>query len=87
MGCVRAEAVNFTRQTISGWHETSDCGQYTVAAARVDAKFIYQANHKGELLLTSRDAQACRDACRDHALGKPIPEIHTPHLPQTGTER
>ena len=22
-----------------------------------------------------------------HALSQPIPEIHTPHLPQTGTER
>lgn len=38
-----AEPLTFTRS--SQWVETSSCGRYTVAAAKVDGAFVFQAWH------------------------------------------
>lgn len=60
--------MKFTRT--SNWAEMSECGRYTVAAARVDGGFVFQAWRKGviaELLHTDKDSEKCRRACREHA--------------------
>lgn len=54
------------------WYEQSDCGGYTVCAAKVGDEVIYSAFRvrykQGALHLhTCKDAQVCRQACLDHA--------------------
>ncbi len=63
--------MKFTR--MGEWYELSDCGCYTVCAARVGERFKFQAwllsptkGQPGELLDTFDDAQAARDYCKDH---------------------
>lgn len=60
---------------ISNWHEESECGRYSVAASRVGGKYVFQAWRRGDvatLLHTDTDAQACREACAAHALGRDV---------------
>ncbi len=54
------------------WYEQSDCGGYTVAAAKVGDEVIYSAfriryKQVGLHLHTCKDAEVCRQVCRDHA--------------------
>lgn len=47
----------------SNWREVSDCGRYTVCASKTEGKFMFQAwrgSSPGELLMTDRDAEKCR---------------------------
>jgi hypothetical protein len=67
--------VRFDR--VGQWHEISECGAYTVAASRVGDRFKFQAwklaAEKGKsatLLATRDDAEAARQACRDHKDGR-----------------
>lgn len=64
--------MTFTR--IGDWYEISDCGTYTVSAARVQDRFKFQcwrlAPRKGqtaELLGTFDDAASARQCCEDAA--------------------
>ena len=57
--------MNFIRS--GQWYETSECGRYTVAASKVNDKFLFQAFKGREVLHTDADPQKCRDACEQHA--------------------
>lgn len=66
--------MKFTR--MGQWHELSEDGAYTVAAARVDDHFRFQAwklvPEKGKmaaLLGTFDDVEEARQRCRDHKQG------------------
>lgn len=61
--------MRFTR--MGKWYEQSDCGGYTVAAAKVGGEIMYSAfrvrpHQVGLLLHTCADAEVCRQVCRDH---------------------
>lgn len=54
------------------WYEQSECGGYTVSAAKVMEGIVYSAwkvrpGQIGEKLCDSRIAEECRQCCRDHA--------------------
>lgn len=60
--------MNWTRAT--AWHEVSDCGRYTVCAAKVEDKYVFQGwrgSKPGELLCTGEAAE-CREVCEADAL-------------------
>lgn len=64
--------MTFTRMT--EWHEISDCGGYTVCAARVMDKYKFQAwklapvkGQTAALLGTFSDAPEARKCCEQHA--------------------
>jgi hypothetical protein len=66
--------MNFTR--VSDWHEISDCGAYTVSAARVQDRFKFQAwklaAEKGKtatLLGTFDEVALARQRCQEHREG------------------
>lgn len=63
--------MNFTR--MGQWYEISECGEYTVAASRVNDRFKFQAwklaadsGKTATLLGTKDDAEEAREICRQH---------------------
>lgn len=68
-GCSGADdlggAMEFKR--ITDWAEVSDCGRYTVSAARVSGKYMFQGWRRSKpmavLLGTRQTAQAARNLC------------------------
>lgn len=62
---------------VGAWHEISECGAYTVAAVRVNDRYKFEAwklvPEKGKTALSLGvfdDAEAARNACREHKAGK-----------------
>lgn len=57
--------MNFERT--GPWHETSDCGRYSVSAGKSLDRYVFIAWHGKEQIASDIDAEKCRQACRDHA--------------------
>jgi hypothetical protein len=56
--------VNWER--VGQWCELSECGQYTVAAAKIDDRYGFTAFHVKELLGSYRTADEARARCKAH---------------------
>lgn len=59
--------MNFSR--VTPWAQVSDCGHYSVACARVNGAYRFEAWHlpgKAELLGSFDNAEDARKACTEH---------------------
>jgi hypothetical protein len=72
---LQGEGMKFHRT--GEWFELSECGQYTVSAAKVNDKFVFSAHRvgkPGECLGSYLTPSEAREHCREHArLADPIP--------------
>lgn len=62
-------------ERVTDWCELSDCGAYTVAAAKVDDRFAFSAFRGKEMLGVYKTAAAARAVCKQHRENHETPDL------------